>query len=73
MNGGDHRTAGTFPFPIFEAWRGRRDGEFDLPIHGDTMIGNDVWIGRDALVMPGVTVGDGAIIATRAVVTRDVA
>ena len=74
MNGGNHRTAGisTFPFPIFEAWRGLWPGEFDFPTNGDTIIGNDVWIGRDALVMPGVTVGDGAIIATRAVVTRDV-
>jgi len=74
MNGGNHRTAGisTFPFPIFEPWRGKWDGEFDFPTRGDTVIGNDVWIGHDALVMPGVTVGDGAIIATRSVVTRDV-
>ena len=74
MNGGNHRTAGisTFPFPIFEPWRGRWDGEFDFPTRGDTVVGNDVWIGRDALVMPGVTIGDGAIVATRAVVTRDV-
>jgi virginiamycin A acetyltransferase len=74
MNGGNHRTAGisTFPFPIFEPWRGQWDGEFDFPTRGDTVIGNDVWIGHDALVMPGVTVGDGAIIATRSVVTRDV-
>jgi virginiamycin A acetyltransferase len=73
MNGGNHRTAGisTFPFPIFEPWRGRWDGEFDFPTRGDTVIGNDVWIGHDALLMPGVTVGDGAIIATRSVVTRD--
>jgi virginiamycin A acetyltransferase len=40
---------------------------------GDTVIGNDVWIGREAVVMPGVTVGDGAIIAARAVVVSDVA
>jgi virginiamycin A acetyltransferase len=39
---------------------------------GDTMIGNDVWIGRDAVIMPGVTVGDGAIIAASAVVASDV-
>ena len=74
MNGGNHRTSGisTFPFPIFEQWRGKWDGEFDFPTRGDTVIGNDVWIGHDALVMPGVSVGDGAIIATRSVVTRDV-
>lgn len=74
MNGGNHRTSGisTFPFPIFEPWRGLWAGEMDFPVRGDTVIGNDVWIGRDALVMPGVTIGDGAIVATRAVVTRDV-
>ena len=40
---------------------------------GDIVIGNDVWIGYEAVIMAGVTVGDGAIIGTRAVVTRDVA
>lgn len=40
---------------------------------GDTVIGNDVWIGSEAIVMPGVRIGDGAVIGTRAVVTRDVA
>lgn len=39
---------------------------------GDTKIGNDVWLGMDAVVMPGVTIGNGAIISARAVVTRDV-
>ena len=39
---------------------------------GDTVIGNDVWIGSEAIVMPGVTIGDGAVIGTRALVTRDV-
>lgn len=39
---------------------------------GDTIIGNDVWIGSEALIMPGVKIGDGAIIAARAVVTKDV-
>ncbi|HYD99826.1 MAG TPA: CatB-related O-acetyltransferase [Alphaproteobacteria bacterium] len=75
MNGGNHRTAGfsTYPFPIFDqGWRGRWEGEFDFPSRGDTIIGNDVWIGHDAMIMPGVTVGDGAIIGTRAVVAADV-
>ena len=44
----------------------------DLPAK-DTVVGNDVWFGHEALVMPGVTIGDGAIVASRAVVTRDVA
>lgn len=39
---------------------------------GDTIVGNDVWIGTEAIVMPGVKIGDGAVIGTRAVVTRDV-
>lgn len=39
---------------------------------GDTVIGNDVWIGSEAIIMPGVNIGDGAVIGTRAVVTRDV-
>lgn len=39
---------------------------------GDTLIGNDVWIGMESLIMPGVTIGDGAIVAARSVVTKDV-
>lgn len=61
----------TYPFAIFrpetmqtyadEVWEG-----------GDTIVGNDVWIGHEARIMPSVTVGDGAIIAAGSVVTRDV-
>lgn len=43
-----------------------------LPRKGDTVIGNDVWIGRESIIMPGVKIGDGAIIAAYSVVTRDV-
>lgn len=63
----------TFPFfwmpevPAFE------DALNGFTAAGDTVIGNDVWIGSEAIVMPGVTIGDGAVIGTRAVVTRDVA
>ncbi|MFD2646657.1 type B chloramphenicol O-acetyltransferase [Devosia albogilva] len=39
---------------------------------GDTLIGHDVWIGSEAIIMPGITVGDGAVIGTRALVTKDV-
>jgi virginiamycin A acetyltransferase len=74
MNGANHPMGGfsTFPFAAFgfapdEA--GTLDGD---PPRGDTTIGNDVWIGRDAVIMPGVTVGDGAIIGAHAVVARDV-
>lgn len=75
MNGANHRMDGisTFPFPIFgESWSGSRDLLNGLPNRGDTIVGNDVWIGYDALVAPGVKIGDGAIIATRSVVTKDV-
>ena len=54
------------------------DGEYTaaygtkLPRKGDTIIGNDVWIGRESILMPGVKVGDGAIIAAYSVVVKDV-
>ena len=44
----------------------------ELPYKGDTVVGNDVWIGYRALILPGVRIGDGAIIAAGSVVTRDV-
>ncbi len=75
MNGANHRMDGvsTFPFPIFgAAWQDAIDLLGGLPNRGDTRVGNDVWIGYEALVNPGVSIGDGAIVATRAVVTRDV-
>lgn len=75
MNGANHQMNGisTFPFFIFgNGWETARPAENELPYKGDTVIGNDVWIGYDALIMAGVTIGDGAIIAARAVVTADV-
>ncbi|GAA4364881.1 CatB-related O-acetyltransferase [Hymenobacter saemangeumensis] len=74
MNGGNHRTAGfsSYPFAVFgQGWE-HAFPLSDFPVKGDTVVGHDVWIGHDALIMPGVQVGNGAIIATRAVVTRDV-
>jgi len=69
-----HQTnwASTFPFFYQEndSFAGAKDG-FERA--GDTVIGNDVWIGSEAMIMSGVTVGDGAVIASRAVVTKDVA
>lgn len=68
------KSLSTYPFPIFfEEW--------DLDVtniadawdnKGDIIIGNDVWIGYEAIILSGVTIGDGAIIGTRAVVTKDV-
>lgn len=75
MNGANHQMDGisTFPFFIFgNGWEAAKPGPDELPFKGDTVIGNDVWIGYDALIMPGVKIGDGAIIAARSVVTADV-
>lgn len=75
MNGANHKISGisTYPFSIFRrGWEKVQPDMKDLPYKGDTVIGNDVWIGYGALIMPGVRIGDGAVIASRAVVTRDV-
>lgn len=75
MNGANHQMSGisTYPFFIFgNGWETALPGEGELPYKGDTVIGNDVWIGYDALIMAGVTIGDGAIVAARSVVTADV-
>ncbi len=73
MNGGNHRTEWftNYPFPIFgQGWEVAMPDEW--PYKGDTVIGNDVWIGYGATLMPGVQVGDGAIIAAQTVVTKSV-
>ncbi len=73
MNGGNHRTdwLTNYPFPIFgNGWEIAMPDSW--PNKGDTIIGNDVWIGYNATIMPGIKVGDGAIIATQSVVTRNV-
>lgn len=64
----------TYPFPIFyEEWDlDGKDVASAWDNKGDIVVGNDVWIGYEAVLMPGVTIGDGAIIGTRAVVTKDV-
>lgn len=71
---GDHKldAISTYPFPIFgQGWESAFD-VFNLPVKGDIIVGNDVWFGYDSLVMNGVTIGNGAIIAARAVVVKDV-
>lgn len=74
MDGGNHRMDGsTFPFNIFgNGWERHTPSLDQLPIKGDTIVGNDVWIGRRATIMPGVRIGDGAIISAEAVVVKDV-
>ncbi|EKH9208277.1 CatB-related O-acetyltransferase, partial [Vibrio parahaemolyticus] len=58
-----------FPFSPEEFGERVQDG-FERA--GDTVVGNDVWIGSEAMIMPGVNIGDGAVIGARAVVTKDV-
>jgi virginiamycin A acetyltransferase len=75
MNGANHKTSGfsTYPFFIFaNGWEKVMPKEGELPFKGDTVIGNDVWIGYEATIMPGVKIGSGAIIASKSVVTKDV-
>lgn len=71
---GDHKldAFSTYPFPIFgHGWESAFN-VYDLPVKGDIIAGNDVWFGYDSLIMNGVTIGNGAIIAARAVVVKDV-
>ena len=75
MNGANHKLSGisTYPFQIFgNGWESVMPELTDLPYKGDTVIGNDVWIGYDVLIMPGVKIGNGAIISSRSVVVKDV-
>lgn len=75
MNGANHRMDGpsTFPFPIFGgSWGENMDLLMGLPSKGDTVVGHDVWIGYKTIIMPGVKIGSGAIIAAGSVVTEDV-
>ena len=75
MNGANHRmgSATTYPFNIFgHGWEGSAPARDELPLKGDTVVGNDVWFGQDVTVLPGVHIGDGAIIGARSVVGRDV-
>ena len=75
MNGANHLTKSltAYPFAIFgNGWENAMGGK-EYPNKGDINIGNDVWIGYNATIMAGVTIGDGAIIATNATVVRDVA
>lgn len=74
MNGANHQinAASTFPFYIFEGWEKNVPSMAQLPYKGDTVVGNDVWIGQNTTVLPGVHIGDGAIIGANSVVGSDV-
>ncbi len=73
MNGGNHAIDGfsAYPFGIFGCgWESATPESW--PHKGDMVVGNDVWIGYAATLMPGVQIGDGAIVASQSVVTRSV-
>ncbi|PLZ87583.1 chloramphenicol acetyltransferase [Fischerella muscicola CCMEE 5323] len=75
MNGANHQMSGfsTYPFNIFgSGWERVTPKPEELPFKGDTVIGNDVWIGYEAVIMPGVKIGDGVIVAAKSVVVKDV-
>ncbi len=75
MNGANHRMDGitTYPFNIFGGgWEKVIPTVEQLPFKGDTVIGNDVWIGQNVTIMPGVKIGDGAIIAANSTVVKNV-
>ena len=74
MNGANHQmnAVSTFPFYTLEGWDMEPPAMADLPLKGDTIIGNDVWIGQNAVILPRVHIGDGAIIGANSVVGRNV-
>lgn len=76
FNSANHTQASlsTYPFPIFfEEWGlSIKNVSAAWDNKGDIIVGNDVWIGYEAVIMAGVTIGDGAIVGTRAVVTKNV-
>lgn len=75
MNGANHRmnSVTTYPFNIMGGgWEAFAPNLGDLPFKGDTVVGNDVWIGQNVTVLPGVHIGDGAIIGANSVVTKDI-
>lgn len=75
MNGANHRmqSVTTYPFNIMGGgWEKCTPTLDELPFKGDTIVGNDVWIGQHVTVMPGIHIGDGAIIAAGSVVSKDV-
>ena len=75
MNDANHKmnAVTTFPFYTLEGWEMNIPDPSEMPFKGNTVIGNDVWIGQNAVILPGVHVGDGEIIGANSVAGRDVA
>ena len=74
MNDANHQmsSVSTFPFYTLEGWNANVPPTVDMPFKGDTIIGNDVWIGQNTTILPGVHIGDGAIIGANSVVGSNV-
>ena len=74
MNDANHQmnAVSTFPFYTLEGWEMEAPEASDMPFKGDTVIGNDVWIGQNAVILPGVHIGDGAIIGANSIVGSDI-
>lgn len=76
MGPANHRISSvtTYPFHVFGGLWSENTPEHlsQLPFKGDIIVGNDVWFGRECVVMPGVKIGDGAIVAAYSVVTKDI-
>ena len=74
MNGANHQmnAVSTFPFYTLEGWDMKPPSASDMPLKGDTIVGNDVWIGQNSVILPGVHIGDGAIIGANSIVGSDV-
>ena len=74
MNDANHQmsSVSTFPFYTLEGWNMEAPATEDMPFKGNTVIGNDVWLGQNATILPGVHIGDGAIIGANSVVGSNI-
>ncbi len=74
MNGANHMLdcITTYPFEIIDEFKGLAQPFGERGNRGDTVVGNDVWIGQNATILPGVHIGDGAVVGANSVVAKDV-
>jgi virginiamycin A acetyltransferase len=74
MNGANHQmnSVSTYPFYIFDGWNQNVPSLEEMPIRGDTVIGNDVWIGQNVTILPGVHIGDGAMVGANSTVGSNI-